>query len=252
MTPRPISQWLAAKLGLRQLILDGELGAGDRLSELRLAARLGVSRTPLRLALGQLEHEGLLEALPGGGFAIRSFSRDQVADAIDLRGVLEGSAARLAAERVRGPRDLGELVSCVAQLDRIVDPDRAEVEDFEFYVELNERFHTELVALSRSDALHAAYEHALALPFASPSAFVLLQAELPASHHTMLDAQRQHHHLLDAIESGDGDRAEQVARDHARLALANLDSALGSADALEKLPGGSLIRLEQAASRARR
>jgi GntR family transcriptional regulator of vanillate catabolism len=244
MTARPISQWLAAKLGLRQLILGGELGAGDRLSELRLSARLGVSRTPLRLALAQLEHEGLLEPVPGGGFAIRSFSRDQVADAIDLRGVLEGSAARLAAERVRSQRELGELVSCVAQLDRIVDPRRGTVEDFEFYVELNERFHTELVALARSDALQAAYDHALALPFASPSAFVMVQAELPESQRVLLTAQRQHHEVLDAIEAHDADRAERVAREHARLARANLDAALGSAGALDRLPGGSLIRIE--------
>jgi GntR family transcriptional regulator of vanillate catabolism len=240
-----ISQGLAATLGLRQLILDGELRAGDRLSELRLAARLGVSRTPLRLALAQLEHEGLLEPLTGGGFALRSFTGQQVADAIDLRGVLEGSAARLAAERVRGYRELGGLVACVAQLDRIIDPRRGVVEDFELYVELNERFHTELIALSRSDALRAAYEHALALPFASPSAFVMIQAEWPDSYPTLLEAQGQHHGLLDAIERGAGDVAEQVAREHARLARSSLDVALNSDDALQKLPGGSLIRLEQ-------
>ncbi len=104
---------------MRQLILDGELRAGDRLSEVRLAARLEVSRTPLRLALAQLEHEGLLEPVAGGGFVVRSFSGRQVVDAIDLRGVLEGSAARLAAERNSGPRALGELIACVAKLDRI-------------------------------------------------------------------------------------------------------------------------------------
>ena len=120
MAAPAVSQGLAAILGLRQLIMDGELRAGDRLSEVRLAARLEVSRTPLRLALAQLEHEGLLEPVPGGGFVVRSFSGRQVVDAIELRGLLEGQAARLAAVRNNGPRALGELVACVAKLDRIV------------------------------------------------------------------------------------------------------------------------------------
>ncbi|HTW11526.1 MAG TPA: GntR family transcriptional regulator, partial [Solirubrobacteraceae bacterium] len=121
MSPRPISQGLAATLGLRQMIIDGELAAGDRVSELALAERLCVSRTPLRLALAQLSHEGLLEVLPGGGFAVRAFTIQQVADAIELRGVLEGTAARLAAERRRAA-GLDELSGTVAQIDQLLRP----------------------------------------------------------------------------------------------------------------------------------
>ena len=62
--------------------------------------QLGVSRTPLRTALMTLEHEGLLETLPGGGFVVREFTRTDINDSIELRGVLEGTAARLAAERL--------------------------------------------------------------------------------------------------------------------------------------------------------
>ena len=67
----------------------GGIGYLGGVCGLRVAAeRLGVSRTPLRLALGQLQHEGLLEPMPGGGFVVRSFTRQDVEDAIDLRGVL--------------------------------------------------------------------------------------------------------------------------------------------------------------------
>src|SRR4051794_18075724 len=103
------SQTVKATLGLRQLLFDGEIRPGERLVELTLVERLGVSRTPLRLALMTLEHEGLIATLPGGGFAVRGFTRDDVNDAIELRGVLEGTAARFAAERPTSTRDLGPI-----------------------------------------------------------------------------------------------------------------------------------------------
>jgi GntR family transcriptional regulator of vanillate catabolism len=251
MSPRPVSQGLAATLGLRQMISEGELVAGDRLSELALVVRLEVSRTPLRLALAQLEQEGLLEALPGGGFVVRSFSSQQVADAIELRGVLEGTAARLAAERFSGHAGLGELVGIVARIDRMLRPGQPGVEDPGLYVQLNELFHDELFVLAASDPLRSAYDRVLALPFASPSAFIPLQAELFSGWHaTLTVAQHQHREMLDAIERGEGARAEAIAREHARLARVNLEQALRSEHALTKLPGGTLIRIEREATEA--
>jgi GntR family transcriptional regulator of vanillate catabolism len=244
MSQAPVSQGLAAVLGLRQLIMDGELRAGDRLSEVRLAARLEVSRTPLRLALAQLEHEGLLEPVPGGGFVVRSFSGRQVVDAIELRGVLEGAAARLAAQRNNGPRALGELVACVAKLDRIVGNDVAPTgEEFELYVELNEAFHNEMFVLAGSDVLRDAYERVLALPFAQPSFFLEVQADKNLFEPTLYAGNAQHHEILDAIERGDGDEAERLARRHAHLAVENLESVLESGG-LDKLPGSSLINVD--------
>jgi GntR family transcriptional regulator of vanillate catabolism len=237
-------QALHAKLRLRELILDGGLTAGERLAEVPLSGRLGVSRTPLRLALAQLEHEGLLEALPGGGFAVCTFTQQQVADAIDLRGVLEGMAARLAAERLEDPAELEAMHGCVAQLDALVQPDRPAIEAFERYVKLNARFHLLLTKLAKSRSLETAIAHVEALPFASPSAFVQLQAELPESHRILYVAQTQHRALLEAIEDGEGSRAEAVAREHARLARRNLDIVLRSERALEQLPGAGLIVLE--------
>jgi GntR family transcriptional regulator of vanillate catabolism len=237
-----LSQTLRATLRLRELILEGELRGGERISELPLAAQLGVSRTPLRLALARLEHEGLLEPAPGGGFAVCSFSLADVSDAIDLRGVLEGTAARLAAERFEGPAELEAMHGCVAQLDAVVRPDRPAVEAFERYVELNERFHTLLLGLARSRPLDMAYAGVLALPFASPSAFVVLQAELPESHRILYLAHMQHRGILEAIEHREGSRAEALAREHARLARRNLDVVLGSQRVLERLPGAGLIR----------
>src|SRR3954469_8591383 len=90
------------------------------MSELPLVERLGVSRTPLRLALASLEHEGLLELLPGGGYAVREFTRRDIDDAIDLRGVLEGTAVRFAAERGTSKRTLSALRALNAKMEEAV------------------------------------------------------------------------------------------------------------------------------------
>jgi GntR family transcriptional regulator, vanillate catabolism transcriptional regulator len=244
MSGEGLPQALRAKLSLRELILEGGLKGGERLSEVPLAGRLGVSRTPLRLALAQLEHEGLLEAVPGGGFTVSTFTRQQIVDAIDLRGVLEGMAARLAAERLEDPSELEAISGCVAQLDALVRPDRPAIEAFERYVKLNARFHLLLVQLAKSRAVEQAIAQVEALPFASASAFVQVQAEMPESHRILYVAQTQHRALLESIEDGEGARAEEVAREHARLARRNLDMALTSERAMQRLPGAALIVLE--------
>jgi GntR family transcriptional regulator, vanillate catabolism transcriptional regulator len=79
-----------------------------------------VSRTPVRSALMRLEQEGLLEALPNGGYAVRTFSERDVSDAIELRGTLEGLSARLAAERGAAPVVLREARACLKRIDELL------------------------------------------------------------------------------------------------------------------------------------
>src|SRR3954462_10129327 len=92
-------------LTLREMLLRGDFRPGERLTELSLVPRLKASRTPVRLALDRLANEGLLEALATTGFRVRAFALDDIWDAIELRGVLEGTAARLAAERLPAPEE---------------------------------------------------------------------------------------------------------------------------------------------------
>jgi DNA-binding GntR family transcriptional regulator len=80
-----LSQTVRVQLRLRELILAGELPPGERIAELTLVERLGASRTPIRMALVRLQEEGLLDALPHGGFAVKDFSEADIHDAIELR-----------------------------------------------------------------------------------------------------------------------------------------------------------------------
>ncbi|WP_349961230.1 GntR family transcriptional regulator [Rhizobium sp. ZPR3] len=218
----PKQQTAKALTGLRDLVLKGEVLPGERLSEVALAARLKVSRTPLRAALQKLEQEALVVMIPSGGYAVRGFSRQDVIDAIELRGVLEGTAARLAAERGVPPVKLKAISDVVANLDRVVEPGPGAM-DFGLYEMLNERFHRQLAALCGSDVLSREIERITSLPFASPNAFVNTEADVPAFQRTLVVAQTQHRAIIAAIELREGARAEALAREHARLARQNLD-----------------------------
>jgi GntR family transcriptional regulator of vanillate catabolism len=103
--------------------------------------RLGVSRTPIRLA-----HEGLLEPYPTGGFIVRKFTLQDIWDSIEVRGLLEGGAARLAAERLVDDRELNPLHAIQQEMDAVGEPT---VETFPIYLELNDTFHSEIMRLSK-------------------------------------------------------------------------------------------------------
>ncbi|MDP3109771.1 GntR family transcriptional regulator, partial [Hydrogenophaga sp.] len=131
------SAQVRALLQLRELILSGELPGGSRIAELAIVERLGVSRTPIRAALMRLEQEGLLQALPNGGYVVQTFSERDIADAIELRGTLEGLLARLAAERGAPSVVLAEAKQGLDRIDAVLAASALNDEGFADYVALN-------------------------------------------------------------------------------------------------------------------
>ncbi len=246
---RSFSQTVKAQLTLRDLILSGELKPGDRISELPMVERLGISRTPIRMALVRLEEEGILEAIPSGGFAVKAFSESDIHDAIEVRGTLEGLAARLAAERGIRPEALAQLKDLLIRLDELVARPTLTVDDFSEYVDLNGQFHALLVDAAGSPVLARQVERSLNLPFASPSGFVMVQAMLPEARHILTIAQDHHHCVVRAIEEREGARAEALMREHARLAHRNLQLAFRNQGTRDLVPGSVLIRKPDAISR---
>lgn len=230
-----------ATYALRQRILNGGLPGGARLFEVALSEELRISRTPVREAMSRLAEEGLLERARGGGFQVRGFSRRDVIDAIELRGVLEGTAARLAAERGVAGEKLVQINDVLARLDAgfgLADGSA----NFDLYSELNALFHDLLAGLCASPVILRELERVKSLPFASPSAFVLGQPDTAGAHRSLVVAQAQHHAIVQAIEACEGARAEALTREHARIARGNLEGALiEEARAGEGLPGMALI-----------
>jgi GntR family transcriptional regulator of vanillate catabolism len=234
------TQFGKALMGLRLLVLNGEFEADSRLPEISLAERLGISRTPLRQAMDRLAEEGLLERLDTGGCKVASFSMDDIIDAIELRGVLEGTAARLAAERGADPALVRE---CRQVLDKLDDAVRGQdAVDFAAYVKLNARFHEILAALPRSRTIQREVQRATRLPLSSPSAFLQGQQAIPDFQASLQIAQVQHRAIFDAIINREGARAEALVREHARLARQNLDYVTNINPSLaERVPGMALV-----------
>jgi GntR family transcriptional regulator of vanillate catabolism len=235
------SQAVRAQLRLREMILACDLPAGSRIAELNLVDKLGVSRTPIRTALMKLEQEGLLEALANGGYAVRTFTERDVSDAIELRGTLEGLAARLAAERGCAPVLLSEARACLDRIDKLLASDSLSDDDFSAYVAHNEQFHALLAEMTDSGVVRRELERVVGLPFASPSGFVITQANSPQARDMLIIAQDQHRQVLVAIEQREGGRAEAIMREHSRLAQRNLSEAMRSPD-LDRMPSVRLIR----------
>lgn len=243
--PEFVSQTGRALLSLREMLFRGDFQPGERISELPMVARLGVSRTPIRLALDRLAHEGLLEASPSGGFVVRSFTLADIWDAIEMRGVLEGTGARLAAERLTSEEELSELRQCLAEMKAYLGP-ASSIDSFARYLDLNDAFHAAVIRLAKSPMLNRSLDQVLTLPFAQPSAVVYARAKLPRAAEMFAIGQEHHRVIVDAIERRQGTRAEAAAREHSGLSRRILESVLEDREILNCVPGASLILLPRA------
>ena len=240
---RGVSQTGRATLVLREMLLEGRFQPGERIREVPLAAELGVSRIPLRLVLERLAHEGLLVVRSTRGFVVQRFSIADIYDAIEIRGLLEGMAARLAAEKVKAPADTAKLQALQSALIGVVRRRKLTLECLEQYMELNAKFHAEILHLSSCRMLQRAAEHVCSLPFASPSAFVRRQYLAPEAWELFRMAVDQHQGIVEAITNRQAARAEILAREHARVACRNLESALKNGEIGQFVPGMKLVRL---------
>lgn len=208
---------------LRRRIVAGELLPGTRLVELALAAQLGVSRTPIRLAFEELEKQGLLERLSTRGFRVRELTVNDISDAIDVRGVLEGMAVRLAAERPMAAEALAQLQRCIAEGRALIleAADKQDTVDLARWIPMNARFHACLMNAAANKALASALAHIDKLPLASASALSLGGAA-PALELAFLQrAQQDHEDIVDALQAHEGARAESLMREHARRSRDN-------------------------------
>ncbi len=201
-------------LRLREMILRGELRPGERLAEVGLAERLGVSRTPIRQALPALAREGLLAAAGRRGYVVRSFSPQDVLDAIETRGVLEGLAALRVAERCASSDLLEQLQECLKQGDAILAKRRFESADEQRYSEMNGRFHALIVEGAGSRILADALARNDHVPFASATA-VAFSRDTAQLLPVLSYAHRQHHAIVQALENRESARAEALMREHA-------------------------------------
>lgn len=220
-----MSQEAKVIVQLRELILSGELKGGERVLEVALAERLGTSRTPVRYALSVLAAEGLIVGGGKRGFSVRSFTVQDIADAIDVRGALEGLAARLAAEKGVSAEILIALKRCLAEGDALLEKGAIGKDDDEAYERINREFHSLIVTAAGSDYLRNAISLNDRLPFAAAGA-VALSIHNPSLHsaqyNMLVTAHAQHHAVVEAIERRESWRVQSLMQEHALIAKKNL------------------------------
>lgn len=204
---------------LRKMIASGELPAGERLAEIPTAESLGVSRMPVRIAFRTLEQEGLLSKAGTRGYVVRAVSPAEIAGAVEIRGVLEGLAARQAAERGLSEETRAALQQCLDDGDTLFTKGYVTEEDLEVYHEINLRFHQLLLDASGNPAIAVTLARNENLPFASVSALAVNLSDLSREYQRFHFAHIQHHTVVDALIHGQGARAELIMREHANVTL---------------------------------
>lgn len=190
-----------AAQALREAILTGAIASGTRLRQVRLAAQLGISRTPLREALMKLEQEGLIELLPGGGLRVAVLNLDEAVELYDIREVLDGLAARLAAQRI-DERGIGNLKRQLARMKECLTR-----QDAHSWFVAHVAFHDGIFRASGNGRLQAL------------SSVVRLSIQrfhpvLLTTPNRLAEAYAEHRDILEAIQAHDAEAAERLARAH--------------------------------------
>lgn len=208
---------------LRQMIVSGEIKPGQRMVEIPIAEKFNASRTPIRLAFKTLELEGLLIKSGNRGYMVRQINAKEIRDAIDVRGTLEGLAARLVAEQGMA-RELREiLIGCLEAGDAIFRHRHINEEGIEEFQVLNVRFHTAILEASDNAAVLRAIAVNNSLPFASIDSLAADLDNLTKEYERLHLAHTQHHIIFDALDRGQSARVEAIMREHANAAFQYFD-----------------------------
>lgn len=203
---RPVSASTTERL--RAAVLAGEFKPGERLYEERLSERLGVSRTPVRTALQALASDGLLDHAPHRGYSVRAFDTAETLQAYEIRAVLEGLAARRAAQLGLDVDAQRTIEEALREGDRLLARGWLEPDDRITYGAINFRIHHAVYLAGQSRMLGDMLR--------------LSQQVAPSSYRNVIafeyqDVRRRHddhHRIFEAILCREAGRAELLMRDH--------------------------------------
>jgi DNA-binding GntR family transcriptional regulator len=193
---------------LKQRVVGGTYGPGAQLKEEHLARELEISRTPVRAALKRLVDDGLATADPNRGVRVAEWTEFDIEETFELRGMLEGHAAELAARR--GGAELADRLDALnEEMDRAIAkggsalPERLQV--------INSRFHRAILEACGSPRLRSMLAGLIDMPIVIRSHFIsTLQDKVQSLQH--------HRDLAAAVRAGDGELARQVMQLHLRVA----------------------------------
>ncbi len=187
---------------LRQAIVDGDLAPGHRLTEQALAQALQVSRTPVREALKQLKSEGLVNADGHRGLIVSRMSVESIAQAYQVREVLEGLAAKLASERPCAPEMLDRLKASL----RAMGPGSVSPAEYD---RAHGDFHDTVTEMAQNSFLSKALQELAAYRTRMVSLDWIPKTRVERSY-------AEHQAIFEAVIGGRADEAESLAKGHVR------------------------------------
>lgn len=197
-TERDTPQGEQAYQQLIEAIAKGELAPGTRLREVELSERLGLSRTPVREALRALESDGIVHHQPRQGAVVRQLDHAEVMELYEMRAVLEGTAARLAA-RMASEVELRGLIALNEDFTAAMDPKVA--------AQINRQFHRALCGAARNRFLTKAVEGLEKTLLILGPTTLMLDARVK-------EAAAEHAAIIAALQARDGREAEMLMRGH--------------------------------------
>ena len=194
---------------IRQCIVNGQFGPGERLKEDVLTGLCGMSRTPVREALRRLATEGMVTMTPNAGAQVMAVGAQELEEIYALRAMIEGHAARRAAQNI-SPLQIARLAELAAQMEDVV----AEGGDalHTRFTACNGEFHRVILDAAMSPRLSAM----AALVIAVPLTLRTLARYSADDRRRSLRHQRE---LIDAFQTGDGEWAESVMKSHVHAAF---------------------------------
>ncbi|GAA3278501.1 MULTISPECIES: GntR family transcriptional regulator [Dactylosporangium] len=200
---------------IRAGILSGEFARGQRLREEELAARAGVSRTPIREALRRLDAEGLVEFTPNRGARVVAWSEQELEDNYEVRAMLESYGARLAAERITDD-ELDAIARIAARMTALSRKGAAAADELTV---LNGDFHRAILRASRHTQLDGIVRGIMDTP-------LIFRTFQRYGGERMRTSVRQHAELVQALRARDGAWAEAVMRAHILAARSTIVQSL--------------------------
>ncbi|MDB2424703.1 GntR family transcriptional regulator [Litorivicinus sp.] len=201
---------LQARKQIEEFILDGVLRTEDKITERDMAVRLGMSRAPVREAIRELINAGLLEQISARQIVVRQLLFTEIEEIFDIRAMLEGKAAALAA----GNRQSGQLKQLQSLFERMILV--ADSQDYPTYFDLNIQFHKLIHQIANAPRLLSLIDQIM-------RESLLLRSRSLVNEDHIQNSINEHNQILMSLESGDSELAELLMIRHVQNGFNRLE-----------------------------
>jgi DNA-binding GntR family transcriptional regulator len=188
---------------IKNMILTGELVAGERIVERELADKLNISRTPIREALFRLESQGFVKTLPRKGVVVSKMSTEEIIEIFTILSSLESLAVKLAATKVT-EEDKGKLKAQIEEIEHLLARENLDTDALtDLHIDVNETIYKLAKSPRLYEMLHSLLEYI--------QAFATVGQEVPGRLRKSLE---EHRDIAIAVRNGDSELAEHLAKIH--------------------------------------